>query len=405
VVLSIFHLVGKGQSEGVDIELNQFFKNAERSGLWNQGGAATRSAFSKQRHKISPQAFHDIHHKAVQTALELWPTRPEDTWKGFSVFAIDGSKFVLPASHEIRTKYDPTCGLTQPGKGHFPRCLVSTLYDVFRRLPIARTVCPLETCEREEALKLLHSVPENGLVLYDRGYPSYEMLYAHLIQIPTHFVMRCPASSTFPAILPFIQSGKSEAILDIAPTKKARQTLPKSRRDSLPTLRVRVIRMEDPQGRLSVLITDLLDFQTYPREDLIDLYYKRWNIELYYKEEKIVLDVESFHSRTEKGILQELFAAMTMTVIARVMAAFTESIFHLPPEQVQAKNAIIALAQEAALLAPDHPENALAIFEALLNLMRRVKYYRPKKKRPSQPRITKKHRNKWIEHRKIPIPS
>ena len=405
MILSIFHLVGKGKSEGVEIELNQFFKNAERSGLWNRGEAATRGAFSKRRNKISPQAFHDIHQKAVQISLDLWPDRPADTWKGFSVYAIDGSKFTLPATKEIRMKYDPASGLQQPGKGHYPQCLVSTLYDVFRRLPIARTVCPLDASEREEALKLIPYLPENGLMLYDRGYPSYRMLYAHLMETPTHFVMRCPASHTFPAIVQFAQSGNEEAILDIPLPKKAWNIVSQSIPNQIPSLRLRVIRMEDPEGHPSVLITDLLDVQTYTREALIDLYYKRWRIEMYYKEEKIVLDVESFHSRTENGILQELYAAMTMTIISRVMAAFTESIYNLPAEQVQAKNAIIALAQEAALLAPDCPDKTLEIFMALLDLMHRVKYYRSKKKRPSQPRITKKNHNKWISNRKIPAPS
>ena len=30
-------------------------------------------------------------------------------------------------------------------------CLVSTVYDVFRRLPLARTVVPVDSSEREQA--------------------------------------------------------------------------------------------------------------------------------------------------------------------------------------------------------------------------------------------------------------
>lgn len=392
--------MGKGRSEGVEIELGQFFKNANRSGLWSESEAATKSAFSRSRQKISPQVFQSIHQKAFQTSLELWPDRPEDTWKGLSVYAIDGSKFTLPATDEIRKAFDPESGYTVPGQGHYPQCLVSTLYDVFRRLPVARTVTPEASSEREEALHLISYLPSNSVVIYDRGYPSYSMLKTHLIDMPHLFIMRCPSSQTFPAVVDFIRSGQPEAILEISPTQKAQMGLSKQERDSLPVLRVRAIRMEDKNGQPSVLLTNLMDAETYPREEIIDLYYKRWEVETYYRDEKIVLDVESFHSRTKEGILQELFAAMTMTVISRVMAAFCESIHNLPPKQVQTKNAIIALAHEAALLVPDHPEKALDIFLDLIKQMRRVKYHRPKKPRSPQPRITKKNRNKWIDNRK-----
>ena len=39
---------------------------------------------------------------------------------------------------EIRNEFDPQRG--KKINGHFPQCLVSTLYDVFRRLPVARTI-------------------------------------------------------------------------------------------------------------------------------------------------------------------------------------------------------------------------------------------------------------------------
>ncbi|BBL77313.1 hypothetical protein [Methylomagnum ishizawai] len=72
---------------------------------------------------------------------------------GLSVFAIDGSKYRLPA-------FDPDGGLDRPGRGHYPLCLVSTAHDMFRRIPIARTVQPMARAdEREEAKALLPHIP------------------------------------------------------------------------------------------------------------------------------------------------------------------------------------------------------------------------------------------------------
>ncbi|MCZ6799513.1 MAG: transposase, partial [Nitrospirae bacterium] len=185
-----------------------------------------------------------VHQEAVKLAYEVWPTRETDTWQGLSVFAIDGSKYQLPAAAVVRTAFDPHSGLDHPGKGHDPQCLVSTAYDVFRRLPIARTIQPMaEANEREEVKALLPQIPPGGVLLFDRGYPSYDLL-AHLQQYQGMWVLRCPASQTFPAVEAFVQSGKAEALLTLtAPQTEA--------------IRLRAIRMGSPSGDVSVLLTNL----------------------------------------------------------------------------------------------------------------------------------------------------
>ena len=66
--------------------------------------------------------------------------------------------------------------------------------------------------------------------------------------------------------------------------------------------------------------------------------------------------------------------------------------------EYQFKNAIMTLASEAAV--PDDPQRALEIFYEILHAIVRVKYYRPKKRRPTQPRVTKRPPNKWCVGRR-----
>ncbi|MGH8548553.1 MAG: hypothetical protein ACRERU_08145 [Methylococcales bacterium] len=69
--------------------------------------------------------------------------------------------------------------MDHPGKGHYPQCLVSTVYAVFRRLPVARTVQPIAQANEREAVKaLLPYIPDGGILLFDRGYPSYDLASA-----------------------------------------------------------------------------------------------------------------------------------------------------------------------------------------------------------------------------------
>ncbi len=324
-----------------------------------------------------------MHHDAVRLAYEVWPTADEDTWQGLSVFAIDGSKYRLPASEALRGAFDPDSGLDHPGKGHYPQCLVSTVYDVFRRLPIARTVQPMaQANEREEVKALLPHIPSGGVLLLDRGYPSYDLIdYLHRHYLG-YWLIRCPASATFPAVEAFVQSGQPQATITLTPPQAQPITL-------------RAIRMISPEGELSVLLTNLQDEIRFPAPAVIDLYFRRWAVEVHYRDEKTSLDIETFHSQTENGIRQELFAILIMAVIARTLMVLMTDPDHPSSAEPQFKHAMITLASEAAILTPRCPELALVIFSELLREIARVRYYRPKTPRPSQPRVSKKPVSKW----------
>jgi len=380
----------------VDIKSGIFFNNARRSGLWPEATAVHRSAVTKARAKVPWTIFQDLLGDAVNIAYQCWPDDPKYVWHGKSVFAIDGSKYTLPASDELRAAFDPQSGLEYSGKGHYPQCLVSTLYDVFRRLPIARYVGPRDSSERDAALKLLPFIPENSLAIMDRGFPSYDFIRELQQNFSGHFLMRCSARSTFPAVERFVNSNKKEDVISIKPTLKALSKTKSEDHKNLRPLKIRVIRLTSPDGTVSVLLTNLFNRKTFRYKELIDLYFKRWEIEIYYRDEKITLDVDNFHGESVNSIKQELFAAAIMSVISHTMMVLSSDATIEGGEiEPQFKNAILALASEAAVLAPEDPETAVIIFNDIFQAISRVKYYRPKRPRPSVPRVTKKAVNKW----------
>jgi hypothetical protein len=395
VIICILSLVGNGTTNGVDTHVGHLMRNARRSGLWPDAEAGHRSALSKARHKVPWEIFQTTLQDAVKVADTLWSDDPQYTWHGMSVYAIDGSKYTLPATETIRKEFDQHSGLDHAGKGHYPQCLVSTLYDVFRRLPVARTIVSMHGSEREEAVALLSRVPPRSVLLFDRGYPSYDLFRVVSTTDHQSFIFRCPASCTFPAVEAFVHSGKPEDTIWITPSNKALAKLSARQRKRLTAIRVRVIRLSHPDGTVSVLITNLLNRRRYPREAIIALYFRRWAVEDYYRDEKVTLHLETFHARTPDGIRQELFAAMIMTVITRTLMMLAAHQLLADDQQCQFKNALLTLSAEAPLLGPDHPDQALIIFHELLQEIARVKYYPPKTPRPTQPRINKHPLNKW----------
>jgi hypothetical protein len=405
LIVFILSITVSGKSKGVDSKSGEFFRSARRSGIWPNAQAVHRGSVSKRRNKIHWKVFENIFYDAVKLAYELWPgdiESPQDSkylWHGMSVFAIDGSKYTLPATTEIRKEFDPESGFEYNSKGHYPQCLVSTAYDVFRRLPVARTIVDSNGSEREEAKDLLQHIAPGNLLLFDRGYPSYELIKYINENYSGYYIFRCPARETFPAVERFLKSNGEEGIIEVAPTKKGKAKFPKHERKKLLPIKLRVIRMISPDGTLSVILTNLYDKTKFSKESIIDLYFRRWAVEEYYRDEKVYLEVEKFHSKNCNGIRQELFAAVIMSVIARILMVLSSTRAAFQGSEPQFKNAVMTIAADAVVLTPEKPEKAAKIFREILDEIRRVKYYRPKTPRPSKPRVTKRAKNKWIKAR------
>ena len=141
LIVVLISLAASGRDPGVATKLDAFFTLARRSGLWPAGHSPHRSALTKARAKLPWQVLDDLAPPLVALAYEVFPPREEYQWRGLSVFAFDGSTYTLPATEAIRQAFDPHSGLASPGRGHYPQCLVMTVYDVLRRLPVGRTIC------------------------------------------------------------------------------------------------------------------------------------------------------------------------------------------------------------------------------------------------------------------------
>lgn len=385
--------------KGVDIKLAEFFSSARRCGLWHDANAPHRSNVTRARRKVPWTVFQEILSRAVALANSLWPHDDSYLWNKMPVYAFDGSKFILPATEEIRAEFDPKSGLDNNGKGHYPQCLVMTAYDVFRQLPVARAVGSIHDSERDQAQSLLSHIPPNSVLLFDRGFPSYPFIKYLRENHRGYFIFHCQAQSTFPAVEAFVQQSKDEDFIIITPSSNFLHRANAKQRKEAYLIQLRAIRLEHPDGAVSVLLTNLLNKKAFPKEQIIGLYFRRWAIEGHYRNEKAVLGIEQFHGKTSNGIRQEFFASVIMTVIARTLMVLASKSFNSDTGECQFKNAILVLASEAAVLVPDNPQKAATIFSEILDQIAAVKYYRPKSPRPSQPRVTKRAYNKWCRNR------
>ena len=71
--------------------------------------------------------------------------------------------------------------------------------------------------------------------------------------------------------------------------------------------------------------TTLMDQAAYPADCFLDLYHGRWGIEELYKISKQFIDVEDFHSQTERGVKHEIYGHFLLINLARLFETDTRN--------------------------------------------------------------------------------
>ncbi|KYH30447.1 transposase DDE domain protein [Clostridium tepidiprofundi DSM 19306] len=131
------------------------------------------------------------------------------------------------------------------------------------------------------------------LILFDRGYPGAKF-FSFLKGNNVDFLMRAKVNFS----KDIKKAKKPDQIIDIKNGKEF--------------LTVRVVRFLLPSGIEEVLIISLLD-EKYTVEDLKELYFKKWGVEVKYDELKNRLEIENFTERTKIAIEQEFYASMYLS--------------------------------------------------------------------------------------------
>ena len=221
---------------------------------------------------------------------------------------MDGSRLTLPFTKELEEIYGQTKNQTNTYIVQTKACV---LYDLLNEICINGVLSSIDTDERTQAKQLLEHCQANDLIIYDRGYPSFELIYEHY-QKNLHFLMRMPLDFS-QVVKDFVASGKTSQIVEIKPgQKKSFENKPYTKSS---TLKIRLLRITLNGGGIEVLATSLLDSKHYGNEVFKELYFKRWKIETYYDELKNKLKIEEFSGYSNQSILQDFYSTLFVSNI------------------------------------------------------------------------------------------
>ena len=276
----------------------------------------TKSAFVQYRKKINPDVFKRLSSIIVNefytdndAAIKLW--------NGFRVLAVDGSHITLPKTKELKKYYGESRNQTQTS---IVQARVSILYDVLNNYVLDGLLSPLHIGENKLALQHLHYSNARDLIVYDRGYPSYDLIYEHCKK-GIDYLMRVKVD--FSGVTKaFMVSGKASQIVEIYPGKNV--DISSKQYHKKTPIKVRFIRIELPNGEIELLMTSLLDNKKYRYKIFKELYFKRWKVETFYDELKNKLKVEHFSGYSSQSILQDFNAALFISNVQTLIVSELE---------------------------------------------------------------------------------
>ena len=231
--------------------------------------------------------------------------------------AVDGTRLVLPNHPSVVEEF----GVHQFGpKADSPRSLAmgSMLYDVFSQITLDARLAPYASSERDLLMEHLDKVESGDLLLLDRGYPCFWLLFL-LKAKGIEFCVRLK-ENWWLKVKDFTDSNEKERIVTFRLPKKDRKKLADFPHMQDAPLTCRLIKVELENGEKEILCTSLTDSGKYAYEDFEQLYHYRWNEEEAYKLLKSRVEIENFSGKTARAVRQDFHAKVFLMTLCAAYA-------------------------------------------------------------------------------------
>jgi hypothetical protein len=293
-------------------ELDSFFKALSKSDFKIR--EVTKGAFTQARAKLNPWAFKRLNEVAVNS---FYQGTEFYGWHGMRTLAVDGTHLVLPNHPSVIQEF----GQQEFGpKGDVKRsfALASILYDVLNHISIDAEIAPYSSSELNLLTRHLDKVEKGDLLLLDRGYPCFWLLFL-LKAKGIEFCVRLK-ENWWLKVKDFTESDEIERIVTFNLPKKDRNKLAEYPHMHDATITCRLIKIVLSTGEKEILCTSLTDTEKYLHKEFDSLYHYRWNAEETYKLFKSRIDLEDFSGKTAQAVKQDFHAKVFLMTLCAAYA-------------------------------------------------------------------------------------
>ena len=348
------------------VALDRFFELLDRTNPTQM----SQPSFSEARQKLKPEAIQELQERI---AAELYQYG-FDTWHGYAVFAIDGSKIQLPDDEQLRTVFRTA------GRGSTaPTAQASILYDTLNDIVAFAEIEPMTVGERTLAVRHIDKLAglglEKSLIIFDRGYPAFDLMQ-YIESKGVKYLMRL--RTKFNTDIDAMALGLHDYVL--------------VQEDE--SINIRVIKFPLPSGEIETLVTNLSDDRMGTKA-FKSLYFKRWPVETKYGASKLKFELENFSGRTEIAIRQDFYVTLTLANVASVAMNEAQPIIDIEQEEKENKydyqanvNQVVGSLKDrlvCALLEPRPEVMVVKVARIMLLVRRNLTPIRPNRSVPRNP--------------------
>jgi hypothetical protein len=307
-------LVFLGQTLAADHSCRNALSQARSTGILSRKTSLHTGAYCQARDRLPEECLHQL---ATGLGKELMEAeRGEERWHGRRVVIVDGSSATLPDTAKNQAVY-PQPNTQAPGCG-FPVMYLCTLLSLASGALLDFAIGSGNGNELSLWRQLWDWLRSGDIVLGDGKYSSYgdlAMLRARNVDVVARLGRR----------ITDFRKGRILGITDHIvcwhapkqlPAWLGAQTLP-------PEMTVRELRfqVDVPGFRVAqvTLVTTLLDAETYTKEDLAELFFCRWQVELRLRDIKIMLGMDRLRTKTPERARKELWMYLAAYNLLRTL--------------------------------------------------------------------------------------
>ncbi len=301
--------------------------------------------------------------KLSESVLERLTTRVADgceeqvpeawLWKGRHVKLADGTTVSMPDTEENQAEY-PQQASQEEGLG-FPVARMVVLLSLATAMLSGMAIGPYsgkETGELALMRQLLDQLDPDDILLTDRYYCSYFMI-ALLLALGVDFAARLHQARKEDAYR-IRRLGKKDWLIEWRRPQKP-DWMDQETYDQMPkslTLRQIEVNVSEPGFRVESfdVVTTLTDPKEYSRDDVAELYHKRWLVELDIRAIKCSVGMGVLRCKTPAMVHREIWTCLLAYNLIRktMLQAAMES--GLSPRQLSFTNAMQTMAASWVVL-------------------------------------------------------
>ena len=351
---------------------------------------ATDSAISYRRNQLGARPLVELFRRICR------PIATAETAGAFlfglRLMAIDGT------TEDLADTPENVAVFGRPGSGRgqsaFPQMRGVYLAECGTHVIVDAGFWPLSTSERTGGFRMLRSLTDGMLVMWDRGFHDYDMI-ANARKRGAHVLARLPAHV------------KPKPVLGLPDGSHLAYLYPSDyhRRKRGEHLLVRIIAytIKDPAlpgyGEKHRLITTLLSHQRYPALDLACAYHQRWEIEVVIDEIDTHqrLTQTTLRSRKPLTVIQEIYGLLIAHFVIRCLMHQAACLTGLDPDQLSFTNALELIRNAVDQFQMTAREQLDFLYQRLLNDIAQGRL--PKRRLRSNPRVVKRKMSNFLKKR------